>query len=111
MADLDPARPGRIEMINPEFELLGAGEADSTEVGRIVPIYEAIGGISSRMMRRIVYQALETFAGPYRIRFRRRCWRDTNSPRGATPSASFTFRRRPNRWPSSIRFDLLLTSV
>ncbi len=64
-ADVDPARPGRIEMINPEFELLGGGEADSTEVGRIVPIYEAIGGVSSRMIRRIVYQALEKFAGPY----------------------------------------------
>jgi ATP-dependent DNA helicase RecG len=63
--DLDPNRPGRIEMINPEYEMLGAGEADSTEVGRIVPIYEAIGGISSRMIRRIVYQALETFSGPF----------------------------------------------
>ncbi len=62
-ADLDPNRPGRIEMINPEYELLGAGESDSTEVGRIVPIYEAIGGISSRMMRRIIYQALEKFSG------------------------------------------------
>ncbi len=62
-ADLDLARPGRIEMINPEFEMLGEGEADSTEVGRIVPIYEAIGGISSRSMRRIVYLALEKFSG------------------------------------------------
>jgi ATP-dependent DNA helicase RecG len=62
-AELDPNRPGRIEMINPEYELLGAGEADSTEVGRIVPIYEAIGGISSRVMRRIIYQALEKFGG------------------------------------------------
>ena len=62
-AELDPNRPGRIEMINPEYELLGAGDADSTEVGRIVPIYEAIGGISSRMMRRIIYLALEQFAG------------------------------------------------
>jgi ATP-dependent DNA helicase RecG len=62
-ADLDPMRPGRIEMINPEYEFLGGEDADSTEVGRIVPIYEAIGGISSRMMRRIIYQALETFAG------------------------------------------------
>ena len=60
--DLDPMRPGRIEMINPEYELLGGEDADSTEVGRIVPIYEAIGGISSRTMRRIIYQALETFA-------------------------------------------------
>jgi ATP-dependent DNA helicase RecG len=62
-ADLDPARPGRIEMINPEYEMLGEGEADSTEVGRIVPIYEAIGGIGSRAMRRIVYTALEKFSG------------------------------------------------
>jgi len=62
-AELDPNRPGRIEMINPEYELLGAGEADSTEVGRIVPIYEAVGGISSRVMRRVIYQALEQFGG------------------------------------------------
>src|ERR1700680_3058963 len=64
-AELDPNRPGRVEMINPEYELLGTGEADSTEVGRIVPIYEAIGGVSSRMIRRIIYQALEKFSGPF----------------------------------------------
>jgi ATP-dependent DNA helicase RecG len=61
--ELDPNRPGRIEMINPEFELLGSGEADSTEAGRIVPIYEAIGGVTSRVMRRIVYAALENRGG------------------------------------------------
>ncbi len=61
-ADLDPMRPGRIEMINPEYEFLGGEEADSTEVGRIVPIYEAIGGISSRVMRRIIYLALVKLA-------------------------------------------------
>jgi ATP-dependent DNA helicase RecG len=57
-ADIDPHRPARIEMINPQVETVGAEPEDSTEVGRIVPIYEAIGGISSRMMRRIVRQAL-----------------------------------------------------
>jgi ATP-dependent DNA helicase RecG len=62
-AELDAMRPGRIEMINPAYELLGDGDADSTEVGRIVPIYEAIGGIGSRTMRRIVYLALEKFSG------------------------------------------------
>src|SRR5882672_1164895 len=62
-AELDAMRPGRIEMINPAYELLGEEDADSTEVGRMVPIYEAIGGISSRTMRRIVYQALEKFTG------------------------------------------------
>jgi ATP-dependent DNA helicase RecG len=85
-ADLDPLRAGRIEMINPQFELLGAESSvptrsagphrtppatppattdatpDSTEVGRIVPIYEAIGGISSRMIRRIIYGLLDSLA-------------------------------------------------
>jgi ATP-dependent DNA helicase RecG len=62
-AELDLMRPGRIEMINPEYELLGNEDVDSTEVGRIVPIYEALGGIGSRTMRRIVYLALQQFAG------------------------------------------------
>ena len=57
-ADFDSYRPGKLEMINPEFELLGGDAEDSTEVGRIVPIYEAMGGISSRMLRRILHQAL-----------------------------------------------------
>jgi ATP-dependent DNA helicase RecG len=62
--ELDPYRPGRLEMINPQFELLGAETADSTEAGRIVPIYEAIGSISSRMLRRTMYAALEHLAAP-----------------------------------------------
>jgi ATP-dependent DNA helicase RecG len=61
-ADLDPRRPGRIEMINPLFEVLGAEGADSTEAGRIVPIYEAIGAVSSRMLRRMIHMALENLA-------------------------------------------------
>jgi ATP-dependent DNA helicase RecG len=62
-ADVDPLRPGRIEMINPAYELLGAGDADSTEVGRMVPIYEALGGIGARTMRHIIYGALEKMSG------------------------------------------------
>ena len=64
--DADLYRPGRLEMVNPQIELVGATEgtaADSTEVGRIVPIYEAIGGISSRMLRRIIYAVLADFEG------------------------------------------------
>ena len=60
-ADLDPRR-GRIEMVNPQFELLGADSADSTEMGRIVPIYEAIDNVSSRMLRRIIYGALQNLS-------------------------------------------------
>jgi ATP-dependent DNA helicase RecG len=64
--DADLYRPGRLEMVNPQIELVGATDgaaADSTEVGRIVPIYEAIGGISSRMLRRIIYAVLADFEG------------------------------------------------
>ena len=65
-AELDALRPGRYEMVNPQIEILSAsdeGAGDSTEVGRIVPIYEAIGGISSRMLRRIIYGVLSDFDG------------------------------------------------
>ena len=64
-ATLDPYRPMRVEMINPEFELLhqGDGPADSTEVGRIVPVYEAIGSVTSRMLRRLTYSVLQQFTG------------------------------------------------
>ena len=56
-AEFDFYRPTRIEMINPQMELLGPDRepADSTEVGRIVPIYEAIGEMTSRMLRRAIY--------------------------------------------------------
>ncbi len=65
-AEADPYRAGRIEMVNPQMELTGAAEgaaADSTEIGRIVPIYESLGGVSSRMFRRIIYSVLENFDG------------------------------------------------
>jgi len=64
--EADAYRPGRREMVNPDIELVGSGDqptADSTEVGRIVPVYEAIGEISSRMLRRIIYSALQNFDG------------------------------------------------
>src|SRR2546426_329058 len=56
--DIDPYRPGRLEMINPQYEFVGDESADSTEVGRIVPIYEAIGSLGSRTLRRVIYSAL-----------------------------------------------------
>jgi ATP-dependent DNA helicase RecG len=62
--EIDPYRPARVEMVNPEFELVGCAEGmapDSTEVGRIVPIYESMGVLSSRTLRRITYQVLLSF--------------------------------------------------
>src|SRR5246127_2623739 len=75
-AEVDKMRPARIEMVNPQIELLSGvdhsaaaheadksapqEEIDSTEVGRIVPIYEAIGTFGSRSIRRTIYTALQT---------------------------------------------------
>jgi ATP-dependent DNA helicase RecG len=58
-AEIDKLRPARLEMVNPQMDMLGSGEADSTEVGRIVPIYEAIGTFGSRSIRRAIYAALQ----------------------------------------------------
>jgi len=44
---------------NPEFELLeDSGETASLDIGRIVPIYEEIGGLTSRQLRRITAAAI-----------------------------------------------------
>jgi ATP-dependent DNA helicase RecG len=58
-AEVDRLRPARLEMINPQIELLNSEEMDSTEVGRIVPIYEAIGTLSSKQIRRAMYAAVQ----------------------------------------------------
>src|SRR6201998_2137358 len=39
--EIDKQRPARREMVNPQIEVIGSAEVDSTEMGRIVPIYEA----------------------------------------------------------------------
>ena len=58
-AEIDKLRPARLEMINPQIELLNSEEMDSTEVGRIVPIYEAIGTFGSKQIRRAMYAAVQ----------------------------------------------------
>jgi ATP-dependent DNA helicase RecG len=58
-AEIDKLRPARLEMINPQIELLSSEEMDSTEVGRIVPIYEAIGTFGSKQIRRAMYAAVQ----------------------------------------------------
>ena len=59
--EIDKNRPARREMVNPQIEILNAetDEVDSTEMGRIVPIYEAIGTFGSRQIRRAVYATLQ----------------------------------------------------
>ena len=58
-AEIDKLRPARLEMINPQMEMLSGEGMDSTEVGRIVPIYEALGTFGSRAIRRAMYAAVQ----------------------------------------------------
>jgi ATP-dependent DNA helicase RecG len=57
--EIDKLRPARREMVNPQIEVLGGGEVDSTEMGRIVPIYEAVGTFGTRQIRRAIYATLQ----------------------------------------------------
>ena len=57
--EIDKLRPARREMVNPQVEVISAQGLDSTEVGRIVPIYEAVGTFGSRQIRRAIYATLQ----------------------------------------------------
>src|SRR5260370_40696083 len=58
-AEIDKLRPARLEMVNPQIEVFRGGEMESTEVGRIGPIYEAIGTCGARAIRRAMYAAVQ----------------------------------------------------
>ena len=57
--EIDKLRPARREMINPQFETISDEDVDSTEMGRIVPVYEAIGTFGTRQIRRAIYASLQ----------------------------------------------------
>ncbi len=62
------SRAGAFKMIQPQIEVLpGPNDPEETllEVGRIVPVYESLGGaqLSSRWLRRVIYRLLEDLGG------------------------------------------------
>lgn len=57
--EIDKLRPARREMVNPQIEVLSGNGVDSTEMGRIVPIYEAVGTFGTRQIRRSIYVTLQ----------------------------------------------------
>ncbi len=53
---------GGLSMMHPEFELLSGDEEEgdaSLHVGRIVPIYEAAGKVTTRVFRKLLHTALQ----------------------------------------------------
>jgi ATP-dependent DNA helicase RecG len=64
--DRDRYGTGTMEMIQPQFEILREEETEggsSLEIGRVVPIYESIGGLGPRVLRRLMWAALEGLDG------------------------------------------------
>jgi len=56
---------GEITMLHPEFEVLSGDDEDgegSLHVGRVVPIYEAVGKITTRLLRVLVHRVLGSLA-------------------------------------------------
>jgi ATP-dependent DNA helicase RecG len=56
---------GEISMLHPEFEILSGDDEDgesSLHVGRVVPIYEAAGKMTTRVLRTITHRILESLA-------------------------------------------------
>ena len=52
-------------MMHPELEALTGGEEgdDALHVGRVVPIYEAVGKVNTRVLRTLMYRVLSEAAG------------------------------------------------
>ena len=56
---------GELTMLHPEFEILSGDDDDgeaSLHVGRVVPIYEGIGKITTRVLRIFTHRILEALA-------------------------------------------------
>jgi ATP-dependent DNA helicase RecG len=56
----------RVEMLQPQFEIMTeetAAGGESLEVGRVVPIYESIGRLTPRVLRRLMWAGLTAVNG------------------------------------------------
>ena len=56
---------GELTMLHPEFEILSGDDEDgeaALHAGRIVPIYEAAGKLTTRMLRTLTHRILQTIA-------------------------------------------------
>lgn len=77
---LEPSRSsaGKFKMIQPQFEVLPSGGAEAEfsmlEVGRLVPVYESLGGttawgakLGSKWLRRVIWSLFEELAQEGRV--------------------------------------------
>jgi ATP-dependent DNA helicase RecG len=50
---------GGLQITNPQYEILDDEDGETLHTGRIVPIYEKVGGVTPKIQRRLVYDALQ----------------------------------------------------
>ena len=48
-----------LQLTNPQYEILDDEDVETIHTGRIVPIYERTGGVTPKMQRRLVFEALQ----------------------------------------------------
>src|SRR5262249_43549986 len=82
---------------NPQYEILDDADGETIHTGRIVPIYEKTGGITPKLQRRLVFEALQKLTDdgpehlpePIRLRLelpsRRAALRAAHFPAAETP--------------------------
>ena len=71
--------PGGVRLTNPQYELIGDAEGHDDEgmhTGRIVPVYERIGSLTTKQLRRLIHDILQqlptTIEDPLPVTLRRR---------------------------------------
>jgi len=48
-----------LQITNPQYEILDDEEGETIHTGRIVPVYEKTGAVTTKMQRRLVYETLQ----------------------------------------------------
>ena len=67
---------GKLQMTNPEFEVVSEEADESLNIGRIVPVYPAVAGLGQRSLRRMIKESLDKYVSqledflPYDLRSR-----------------------------------------
>ena len=50
---------GGLQFTNPQYEILDEADGETIHTGRIVPVYEKTGAVTTKMQRKLVFEALQ----------------------------------------------------
>ncbi len=99
--------PAGLQLTNPQFEIVDPDASQTLHTGRIVPVYEKVGTLTTRIQRNLVAEALECLAPELpevlppqvieecRLPSRRTAFEQAHFPRPETPPADLAAFRSP----------------